>query len=183
MNDWDLDRLQRTDRELVDATLNGDCEAFGQLVERYERGVRAVIVRIVGDTHAAQDVAQEAFVKAYRNLTHLRRAGAFGPWLYRIARRAALSWLQQRPATPTTIVHNEIPAPSDNGRLDEASEQLLHAVMSLPMQERRVVLLRYFEGHAVRDIAEILDRPVGTVTKQLSRAHARLRQRLEAQRS
>lgn len=175
--------MQRTDRELVEATLSGDREAFGALVERYERGVCAVIVRMVGDIHAAQDVAQEAFVSAYQNLASLRRAAAFGPWLYRIARCAALAWLKQRPTQPVSDIHEGLPAPCDNGRLDEASEQLLRAVMALPQQEQRVVLLRYFEGHAVRDIAEMLAQPVGTVTKQLSRARARLRQRLEARRS
>ncbi|MFC1765916.1 sigma factor-like helix-turn-helix DNA-binding protein [Planctomycetota bacterium] len=71
----------------------------------------------------------------------------------------------------------------DKRKKDKAfgkSEQLLDAVMKLPRQEQRVVLLRYFEGHPVRVIATILDRPVGTVTQQLCRARARLRQRLEA---
>lgn len=174
--------MRRTDSELVEAALRGDREAFGQLVERYERGTCAAIVQIIGDTHAAQDVAQEAFLKAYRNLTRLRRPSAFAGWLFQIARRLALNWLRQRPAVQETVIHEGTTAGQRNGRLDETSAQLLHAVMGLPRQERRVVMLRYFDGHAVRDIAEILGRPVGTVTKQLSRAHARLRRELEARR-
>jgi RNA polymerase sigma-70 factor (ECF subfamily) len=174
--------LRQTDSELVEATLGGDREAFGQLVERYERGVCAVIVQIVGDTHAAQDVAQEVFLKAYRNLAHLRRPSAFASWLFQIARRLALNWLRQRPTVQEMPIHEGVSAGERNGRLDETSAQLLNAVMGLPRQERRVVMLRYFDGYAIRDIAEILGRPVGTVTKQLSRAHARLRRELEARR-
>ncbi len=176
-------RLQPTDQELVRQTLKGDREAFGQLVERYERGVRAVIVQIIGDPHTAQDVAQEAFVKAYVQLSRLRRAAVFGPWLYQIARRLALTWRKQRFSITESPLHESLPAARNNGCLNEASEMLLHAVMALPKQEQQVVLLRYFEGHAVRDIADMLDRPVGTVTKQLSRAHARLRRTMEARRS
>jgi len=176
--------LQKTDKELIEATLKGEREAFGQLVERYERGICAVIVPITGDIHIAQDVTQEAFVKAYQNLAGLRRPSAFAPWLFQIARRLALVWLQQRPAVQQRPLHEGLSAPQQhNGRLDEHSEQLLTAVLALPRQEHRVVMLRYFKGHTVREIAAILDRPVGTVTKQLSRAHARLRHKLEARRS
>ena len=169
-----------SDKELVLATLSGDREAFGQLVERHERGVCAVIVQIVHDTHAAQDVAQETFLKAYRDLGRLHRPSAFGSWLYQIARRSAISWLRKQASVRTAALPGPDSKSPNNGRLDEISEQLLDAVMKLPRQEQRVVLLRYFEGHSVRVIGTILDRPVGTVTQQLSRARARLRQRLEA---
>ena len=172
--------MQKTDRELVRATLSGEREAFGQLVERYERGVCAVIVHIIRDVHMAQDLTQEAFVRAYQNLASLRRPAAFEGWLFQIARRRALAWRQQRPAMQAVPVHDGLSAAQQsNGRLDERSEQLLTAVLALPHQEQRVVMLRYFKGHTVRDIATLLDRPVGTVTKQLSRARARLRKQLE----
>ena len=176
--------LQKTDKELIEATLKGDREAFGQLVERYERSVCAVIVPIIGDIHLAQDVTQEAFVRAYQNLAGLRRPSAFAAWLFQIARRLALAWLQQRPPIQEMPVHEGLSASKQhNGRLDERSEQLLTAVLALPRQEQRVVVLRYFQGQTVHEIATILDRPVGSVTKQLSRAHARLRLQLEMRRS
>lgn len=175
--------MEKTDQELVEATLKGEPEAFGQLVERYERGACAVIVPIIGDIHLAQDVTQEAFIKAYQNLAELRRPSAFAAWLFQIARRLALAWLQQQPPVQARPMHEGLSRSQPNGRLDERSEQLLAAVLELPCQEQRVVMLRYFKGHTVHDIATILDRPVGTVTKQLSRARARLRQQLEARRS
>lgn len=93
---------------------------------------------------------------------------------------SALAWLQQQPPIQARPVHEGLSAcQQQNGRLDKTTEQVLKAVLALPRQEQRVVMLRYFKGHTVRDIATILDRPVGTVTKQLSRARARLRKQLE----
>ena len=172
--------MPQSDKELVNAILNGDREAFGQLVDRYERGVCAVIVQIVHDTHTAQDLAQESFLKAYRNLTSLRRGSAFGAWLYQIARRTALTWQQKQTAVQMSPLSDHLAATANNGRLDERMEQVLEAVMHLPRAEQQVVMLRYFKEYAVRDIATILDRPVGTVTQQLFRARTRLRQRMEA---
>ena len=89
-------------------------------------------------------------------------------------------WIRRRPKITEGCLSKDISREQCNGRLSEASEQLLRAVMTLPSQERRVVLLRYFEGHPVGDIARMIGRPTGTVTKQLSRAHARLRRQMEA---
>ena len=91
-------------------------------------------------------------------------------------------WIRRRPNIMEGCLSEDIPLEQSNGRLSEASERLLEAVMTLPSQEQRVVLLRYFEGHPVGDIARMIGRPTGTVTKQLSRAHARLRRQMEAHR-
>ncbi len=91
-------------------------------------------------------------------------------------------WIRRKPKITEGSLSEDMPLEQSNGRLSEASEQLLESVMTLPSQERRVVLLRYFEGHPVRDIAKMIGRPTGTVTKQLSRAHARLRRQMEARR-
>jgi len=174
--------LDVSDKELVRAVRTGDRQAYGQLVIRYERGLRAVIAQIVPDIHVAEDLAQDAFLKAFQSLNRLHNPSRFGPWLYRIARNEALMWLRRRPKIAERSISEDMPLEQSNGRLSEKSEQLLKAVMTLPFQEQRVVLLRYFEGHQVGDIAAMIGRPLGTVTKQLSRAHARLRRRMEARR-
>ncbi len=175
--------LDVSDKELVRAVRSGDRQAYGQLVMRYERGLRAVIAQIVADIHMAEDLAQDAFLKAFQNLHRLHNPSRFGPWLYKIARNEALMWIRRRPKVTEGPLSEDMPLEKSNGRLSEASEQLLKVVMTLPSQEQRVVLLRYFEGHQVGDIATMIGRPIGTVTKQLSRAHARLRRRMEAPRS
>lgn len=169
----------QTDAELVNAVLDGDKRAFGVLVKRYERPVRAVALDVLGDYHLATDVSQDAFVTAYENLPGLRKPTAFGAWLMRITRRRAIDWARRkRDEAPLESVIRP-PTHNPDGQLDEEKQWLLAAVVKLPKGEEQVVMLRYFAGHSIKDVAEILSRSVGTVTKQLSRAHRRLRKILE----
>ena len=169
----------RTDAELVNAVVDGDKQAFAVLVKRYERPVRGVALDVLGDYHSAADVSQEAFVKAYEQLAGLRKPKAFGPWLMKITRRCALDSLRRRPKETRleTKIVTAIEGP--NGQLDEDKQRLLAAIVKLPKAENQVVMLRYFGDHGVKDVAEIVGRSTGTVTKQLSRAHKRLRRILE----
>jgi RNA polymerase sigma factor (sigma-70 family) len=169
----------QTDAELVNAVLDGQKQAFSVLVKRYERSVRAVALNVLTDYHSAADVTQDAFVKAYEQLAGLRKPEAFGPWLMKIAHRCALDSVQQKPRE--TLLETKIVAVTENPnhQLDESKQRLLAAVMCLPKAEKHVVMLRYFGNHSVKDVAEMLSRSVGTVTKQLSRAHRRLRRILE----
>lgn len=170
-----------SDARLVAAVLGGDRAPFGELVRRHERAVRAVAFAVLADYHAAQDVAQEAFLRAFQNLDTLEDAAAFGGWVRSIARRRALSGIR-RPVKVASLdaagdVACERPAPPDA----DLSRSLVEAVASLPENEQAVVMLYYFDEHGVRSIAEILGRPVGTVTMQLSRARERLRGWLKEQ--
>ena len=169
----------QSDAELVNNVLSGDKQAFGVLVRRYERPVRAVALDVLGDYHLALDVSQDAFVTAYENLPGLRKPVAFGPWLMKITRRCALDLARRKrdEAPLESVVPQAIHNP--DGQLDEEKQWLLAAVVKLPKGEKQVVMLRYFAGHSVKDIAEIVGRSVGTVTKQLSRAHKHLRNILE----
>ncbi len=171
----------RTDAELVNAVLSGEKDLFAVLVKRYERPVRAVALDVLGDYHSATDVSQDAFVRAYERLAGLRKPEAFGHWLMKITRRCALDSARRRPKETrleirlrrTAVIENP------NGRLDEDKQRLLAAVVKLPGAEKQVVMLRYFGDNSVNDVANSLGRSVGTVTKQLSRAHRRLRKILE----
>lgn len=163
-----------SDESLVTSALGaGGASAFGQLVRRYERAVRATCLAVLRDHHLASDAAQEAFVAAYRSLGSLRDRAAFGAWLTTIARNRAIRCARNR----------RFDAPLDSClRMPVASagddHEVLAAVAALPEHERVVIMLRYFEKHEVGAIAAILGRPVGTVTKQLSRALGRLRRAL-----
>ena len=169
----------RTDAELVNAVLDGEKQAFAVLVKRYKRPVRAVAMDVLGHRASAQDVAQDAFVKAYENLPALRKAGAFGPWLMKITRRCSLDFVRRKPQEAPLETAAAAAIENPDGRLDEDKQRLLAAVVKLPEGEKQVLMLRYFSGHSVRDVAEIVGRSVGTVTKQLSRAHKHLQNLLE----
>jgi RNA polymerase sigma-70 factor (ECF subfamily) len=169
----------QSDAELVNAAVGGNKEAFAVLVKRYERPVRAIALHALRDYHSAADVSQDAFLKAYEELSRLRKHDAFGPWLMKIAHRCALDSVRRR--QKGTTLETEVPTAVENpnGQLDEAKQRLLAAVVRLPKAERQVVMLRYFAGHSVKEVADVVDRGVGTVTKQLSRAHSRLRRILK----
>jgi len=170
----------QSDSELVQAVLKGDRQAYERLFERHERSVLAVGLALLGNYHAAQDVAQEAFVKAYRSLGDLRQTASFGPWVREIARREALA-VRRRMRQESQV---ELPvtvqgSPCNDGSLDEQNRLLLEAITRLPRHEQDVLMLYYFEGHPVKTISEITGRPVGTVTMQLSRARSHLQKRLK----
>jgi RNA polymerase sigma-70 factor (ECF subfamily) len=169
-----------SDEELVRSTRFGRRDAFASLVGRYERVVWVTARRILGDDHAASDAAQEAFRQAYRRLHALREPSLFAGWLLRIARREATRMARLRSRHPTRSLaesDNERPSHPDGpeGRFSADSEELLAAIADLPDHERSVVVLRYIDGLSVAEIAAACGRPVGTVTKQLSRALERLR--------
>ena len=167
-----------SDAQLVQESKAGRSEAYAQLVGRYERCVRAAAMRVVRHADAADDVAQEAFVLAWQQLPTLRNAAVFGPWLLKIARRCALDDLKKQRSLQYTDGLDASPAHQRNGELDEKNQTLLEMIHTLPASERQVVLLRYFGPHGVREVAAITGRGVGTVTKQLSRAHRRLKRKL-----
>ena len=169
----------RTDAELVNTVLDGKKEAFAVLVKRYERPVRAVALDVLGDYHLASDVSQEAFIKAYQQMAGLRKPDAFGAWLMKIAHRCALDSARRKLKEPQHQMKAAAVIENPNGQLDEDKQRLLAAVVKLPKSEKQVIMLRYFGDNSLKDVADIVDRSVGTVTKQLSRAHKRLRKILE----
>ena len=166
-----------SDAELVKAVLAGDTAAYESLVRRYERAVLAVAWSVLNDYHGAEDASQETFVMAYRRLGQLRRPAAFGGWLMRIARRQALRVRRARRPEQPLAEAADAEMPGD-GRYSESTERLIAAVGRLPKNERQVVMMHYFDGLSTTEAAEATGRPLGTITKQLSRARARLRRRL-----
>ncbi len=165
----------RSDAEIVGLVKAGQIDAYAELVVRYERLVRAAAWHVVRDRHAADDATQEAFVAALQALGSLRDGAKFGPWLLAIARNRAGKALRARCRSPALVGDFDAHA-ADSRALTEASGLVLELLEQLPEHERIVVGLKNLQGHSVQEIAEITGRPVGTVTKQLSRGYERLRQ-------
>ena len=167
----------RTDSELVDRIVAGEPQAYVWLIERYERLARAAALQIVRDAHLADDVVQESLIAAFQSLLSLRERSHFGAWLIGIVRRQASRTVRKQCRSPVLAADaNSSREPQVNIGLTADSMELLELVERLPEQERVVIGLRHFDGNSVQEIARILRRPVGTVTKQLSRAHQRLRE-------
>ena len=171
--------MTQSDAQLVQEVLAGHNEAFALLVRRYERSVRAAALNIVKKPHLADDITQEAFVRTWQQLPALRNPKVFGPWLMKITRRCAIDSLKKQQSLKYSDSLDSLAVHEKNGQLDEKNQHLLETIGKLPKAEQQVVMLRYFGPYNVRDLATAVGRSVGTVTKQLSRAHKRLKKRLQ----
>ena len=184
------------DREVVDAVLGGDRDAFRHIVEREGTSVVSACARVLGDRSEAEDVAQEAFVIAYRSLGTWRGEGSLGAWLSRIAVRLAVRrasqrkqvvWLDPLAADADlpgrerfrTAGRHDAVDPAHTILRTERDARLRAAVASLDEPYREVVALRFFAERSLNEIAEATDRPLGTVKTHLHRGLARLRRSLE----
>lgn len=170
----------------IAAAARGDAASFGALVERYQEPAFRAAYLLLRDAPAAEDVAQEAFVRAYRQLHRFRREAPFRPWLLRIVQNLALNELRARSRRGGLVERAGHASPSvaeapDAQVLaaDEASA-LLHAMDELPSDDRAVLHLRYFLDLPEREIAAAIGRPAGTVKSRLHRASQRLRKVIEA---
>ena len=170
-----------SDSELVDRVRGGDVESFGTLCRRYERSVLAIAVSELHDIHAAEDVAQATLLLAFQRLATLNDSSKFGPWLMQIGRRQVIETARKRQISVAAGCRRSLePAACDQTTSDWIDKELLlKHINRLPDHERVLIGLRFFDGHSVAEIAEITARPLGTVTKQLSRAIARLRSTFE----
>jgi len=171
------------DGEIVAAVTGGDREAFAVLVTRYARSAIGIAMQILRDRHSAEDVAQEAFATAYEKLQSLSDENAFGPWLLQIVRRRAHRARENKQRRP--YLHENPPEAfaNDPDPWNDDRQQLLILIEQLPEHERCVVMLRYFDGHSVNDIAHINGSAAGTVTKTLTRARQRLLSMVERSKS
>ena len=166
--------------DVVRAFRDGDVDALGAVYDRYSRPVWAVAMRVLGDRALAEDAAQETFLRAWRAAADFDPGRPLAPWLFTIARRTAIDVLR-REARPTQGGHDaEQDAVVAMPGIERAWDawQVRTALAELPAEERDVVRLAHFEEMTHREIAELLDVPVGTVKSRSHRAHRRLAGRL-----
>ncbi len=136
--------------------------------EHYGRAV-AVLVRLLGDIDAAEDVVQEAFLAAVRSLDRFDRRRPFGPWLHRIVVNRAIDWSRARALRREIAEVDEAVATTERAATGAYSEQVIGALAALSPEHRAVVVLRYLLEYTPGEIAELLDLPRGTVNSRLRR--------------
>ena len=173
-----------TDQQLVARVQKGDTRAFDMLVLKYQHKIFGLVSRYVHDADEVQDVAQEAFIKAFRALPKFRGDSAFYTWLYRIAINTAKNYLVSRsrrpPGSDVAVADAEYYEGGGALRDIETPESALfgaelkavveRAISELPDDLRTAVTLREFDGLSYEDIADIMDCPVGTVRSRIFRA-------------
>jgi RNA polymerase sigma-70 factor (ECF subfamily) len=181
--------MGRSDEELVEACQAGEASAFDILVARWEDRIRGAAFRFLGSEEEARDVAQEAFLKAYRALSGFKQEARFSSWLYQIAMNLCRDRLRRR-KTRATVSLEELEGtgpvmvetrPGAHERLLERdlARAVRRAVHALPEEQREVVILKEYQDLTFLEIAQALGVPVSTVKTRLYRGLDQLRLRLE----
>jgi RNA polymerase sigma-70 factor (ECF subfamily) len=171
---------------IISEVRSGDHEQYRFIVERYHRGLIQHLYNLVGDGQTAEDVAQDAFIRAYDKLDQYNEAYAFSTWLYKIADNIAYRKLKQTRPTKDIDDLEEL-IPDDKPSLDEITDNVFtqaaveKAISELPIEYRQVISLYYWEDFSYEEIAEIMERPVNTIRTWLRRAKDKLRKDLNGQ--
>ena len=188
MSERDVDQL------LVERVQRGDKRAFELLVEKYQHKLARLVSRLVRDPGEAEDVTQEAFIKAYRALPSFRGDSAFYTWLYRIGINTAKNFLVaagRRAPTSTEVDAEEAEGYEGSEQLHDINtpESLLlskeigatvnAAIESLPEELRSAIQLRELEGMSYEEIAKLMDCPIGTVRSRIFRAREAIADKLK----
>jgi RNA polymerase sigma-70 factor (ECF subfamily) len=175
------------EKELIRRSQTGDGEAFGVLIERYKGKVFSLAYGFTRDRAAADDLAQDVFIKAYFSLPKFKSQSEFGTWLYRIAVNHAKDYLRKNRTRMRDLSIEDVGeqrlAAADKSQEDIRSEEerrtlVLAALERLPEKYRVILTLRDIEGMSYEDISRILGLSPGTVDSRLHRARQKLRQRL-----
>lgn len=176
------------DSALIESALRGNRAAFGALVQRYQDRLYAAMLQVTGSAEEAEDVVQDAFVRAFLKLDTFQSHSQFFTWLYRIAFNSALSRMRRRRGTMSLDQAREAVGDEPVDRVDPPDARILRdervtsvrvALQRLSDDHRTILVLREMEDHAYEQIAEILQISIGTVRSRLSRARSQLRLELE----
>ena len=179
----------QNDQQLIQATLGGNREAFGQLIRKYQDRLFNGMVQLVRNEFEAEDVVQEAFILAFTKLSSFQGNSAFFTWLYRISYNVAITRMRRKKTSTVSLTgpenQTQLQLPSDDPGPDagiqkrEQAAQLMDALGRLSEEHRAILVLREMEGMDYEAISEILDLPIGTVRSRLHRARSQLKHQLE----
>jgi RNA polymerase sigma-70 factor, ECF subfamily len=175
-------RDEELDRECVERCRGGDIEAFGELVDRYQRPIFNTVYHMVRNQEDAADICQQVFLKAIENLATYRGEHKVFSWIYRIAINESLNRIRSR--RDLVVLDERLPSllddPETAYQTDESSRAIRRAVMALKPEYRAVIILRHFSGCSYQEAAEILQINEKTVKWRLFTARQILRDALEA---
>lgn len=179
------------DSVLIKAYRSGDETAFKQILDKHLGSVYAFVFQLVRERTAAEDIAQETFIKAWRHLDRYDVARPFRTWLFAIAKNAAYDWLKKKRAIPFSAftethdgslpfenIPDPEPLPAEFLMRQDASAELAQVISQLPEKYRTLISLVYQEGFSLHEAAEIFGEPYNTVKSRHQRAILELRKRL-----
>jgi RNA polymerase sigma-70 factor (ECF subfamily) len=184
--------LQDKDKALIESALGGNQGAYKELMERHRSAIYHIVLKIVRDREAVEDLVQETFMKAFASLATYRSEYKFSTWLYRIAANAAIDYLRKK-RLKTLSLDAPVHGSDDMGSIDipdysyspekeieerEKRISINDAIDSLPEKYRLVIVYRHKDDKSYEEIAEALDIPIGTVKARIFRARELLKKKL-----
>jgi len=186
--------MSENEKYLLELAKKGDIDAFEKLIEKYEKKVFNIALKLLGDYDDASETAQEVFLKIFRSLAGFKEQSSFSTWIYRITTNVCFDVLRKRKNNNVVyideIIENEdegmkrqIPQKGDSVEdiveKKEIKEILNEAIQNLSEEHRTVLVLRDIQGFSYEDISEILNCPEGTVKSRLNRARKALKEILK----
>ena len=189
--------VEAGDAELLRRCLAGDEGAYRELVDRYQRQVYSLALRMVRQVEDAEDLTQETFVRMFRAIDRYDPTRPLGAWLYTIASRLCIDHLRRHRHRPISLVQREAGSeeeyvieavdpglkPDEHALREEEERRMQHLIDALPPHYRIVVLLRHQQDLSYEEIAGTLGLPLGTVKARIHRARALLKRRIEGESS
>jgi RNA polymerase sigma-70 factor (ECF subfamily) len=183
----------KVDQLLVERVQKGDKKAFDLLIQKYQHRIVSLVSRYVSDSSEAQDVAQEAFIKAYRAIGRFRGDSAFYTWLYRISINTAKNWIvakNRRPPSSDIDAADaeqyamssrlkETSTPENELLREEIERTVYDTIASLPEDLRTAIMLREMDGMSYEEIATTMECPIGTVRSRIFRAREAIDEKLK----
>ena len=183
--------MAATDEELVARSMGGDLDSFNQLVLRWERPIYALAYRVIGREEDARDVAQEAFLRAFRALSGFKGQAKFSSWLYRITLNLCRDWIRRERRTPLAqapegvdlieLASESAPSESIEDLISrkELGRAVAKALSTLPDEQRTAIILKEYHGLTFQEIADLLDCPLSTVKTRLYQGLSVVRKQLK----
>jgi len=179
------------DNEVVKLIRNGDPDLYGEIMERYQGKLFAYLYRLIGSKEEAEDLLQDVFIKAYRNLMSFDAERKFSSWIYRIAHNEAVNRIKRKSLKrfisweSITSTKDKIntatteEGPDKDWLRKEMKQEVADAIEKLPGKYKQVLLLRYYDDKSYEEISEILGRPVNTVGTLIKRAKEKLSEEIK----
>lgn len=179
-------------KKRIKQVIKGDQDAFAEIVEIYKNSIFQLCYRMLGNRHEAEDMAQEAFVRAYVNINSFNQDLKFSTWLFRIATNLCIDRIRKKKPdyyldaevsgtdglTMYSQLASDSPLPEKQLESLELQETVQKEISKLPEKYRSVIVLKYIEELSLNEISEILDLPLGTVKTRIHRGREALRQQL-----
>jgi RNA polymerase sigma-70 factor, ECF subfamily len=179
-------------KKRIKQVIKGDQDAFAEIVEIYSNSIFQLGYRMLGNRHEAEDIAQEAFIRAYVNIKSFNQELKFSTWLFRIATNLCIDRIRKKKpdyyldaevsGTDGLTMYSQLssnsPLPENELESLELQETVQKEILKLPEKYRSVIVLKYMEELSLNEISDILDMPLGTVKTRIHRGREALRQQL-----